>query len=298
MRGGIGGGSAFCRRRLAVIGVGWVGEGTGCNSELTECTHRLHILQSMIEARGVMRETYLQASCRTAVRQPLYAQVREHLLARIRSGEWGAGETLPNEHVLSNDFDVSIGTVRRAVADLEANGVVVRKQGRGTFVAGRGSGALQERFCSVRGSEGQRLVIAHELLSLRRRGAGGREAEVLVEAEKGVVEIAQKVLAAGIVVGLEISAVPACLVPRIETQMLFGQDIYTVLADYGLLVTRVADTVGVEPAGVDAARELGCLPGSRLLVVTRRAFALDGRAVEVRVGHYLPEHIRYAAPSV
>ncbi len=244
-----------------------------------------------------MRETYLPASGRVAVRQPLYAQVREHLLARIRGGEWGAGETLPNEHILSTDFDVSIGTIRRAVAELEANGVLVRKQGRGTFVAGRGSAALQERFCSVRGSEGQRLVIAHELLRLRRRGASAEEAELLVDAEKGVVEIAQKVIAAGILVGLETSAVPACLVPRVETQMLFGQDIYPVLADYGLLVTRVSDTVGVEPMSAEVAVELGSQHGTSLLAVRRRAFAMDGRAVELRVGQYLPEHVRYAAPA-
>ncbi len=244
-----------------------------------------------------MSSTFLPSSSRLAVRQPLYAQVREHLLARIRGGEWAAGETLPNEYVLSTNFDVSIGTVRRAVAELEANGVLVRKQGRGTFVAGRGSAALQERFCSVRGHAGQRLVTSHELLSLRRRGASAEEAVILAEVEKGVVEIVQRVLAGGILVGLELSSVPACLVPKLETQMLFGQDLYPVLADYGLLVTRVVDSVGVEPASEATAKELDCSYGTRLLVVTRRAHAMDGRAVERRVGHYLPEHVRYAAPA-
>ena len=85
---------------------------------------------------------------RVATPKPLYAQVRDLLMARIRSGEWAAGESLPNEHVLSSDFDVSIGTVRRAVAELEANGVLLRKQGRGTYVSGNGISALEAKFCA------------------------------------------------------------------------------------------------------------------------------------------------------
>lgn len=98
----------------------------------------------------------LLAAQRPASRKPLYAQVREQLLARIRGGEWGVGENLPNEYVLSSEFEVSIGTVRRAVTDLEANGVVVREQGRGTYVAGRGPAALQEKFAALRGLDGER----------------------------------------------------------------------------------------------------------------------------------------------
>jgi GntR family transcriptional regulator len=229
-----------------------------------------------------------------AARLPLYAQVRQQLLARIRSGEWAAGENLPNEYILSLDFDVSIGTVRRAVADLEANGIVVRQQGRGTFVAGRGAGALSEKFAGVRGVNGERLEITLELVGITPRSASEAEAVQLPAARgRGVIEIAQRVDCAGRSLGVEVSVLPAALFPRIETQMRFGQPLYGVLADYGLIVTRVADSIGVERATQAEAQILACDVGSPLLAVARLASAIDGQAVELRSARYLPERVRW-----
>lgn len=243
-----------------------------------------------------MRTTSLPATMmRQPLRQPLYAQVREQLLARIRDGEWGAGESLPNEHALASDFHVSVGTIRRAVADLQANGVLSRQQGRGTYVAGRGASAVMQRFCGVRGSDGRTLELNYELLSLRRRTADEMELQLLASAGSGVIEIVQRVAAAGRTIGLEVSALPSSLFPRLETQIRFGQPLYPVLADYGLLVARVDDAIGIESADAGVAAQIGRAEGHPMLAVTRVAFALDGQAIERRSARYLPEHVRYAA---
>ena len=71
-----------------------------------------------------------------AFARPLYSQVREILLSRIDRGDWSEGELLPNEFQLATEFGVSVGTIRRAVGGLEEAGIVVRKQGRGTFLPG------------------------------------------------------------------------------------------------------------------------------------------------------------------
>lgn len=235
------------------------------------------------------------AVVRPASPKPLYAQVRDLLLVRIRSGEWGPGETLPNEYTLSTDFDVSIGTVRRAVAELEENGLLVRKQGRGTFVAGRGTTALQERFCGLRDLAGGRITTTFELLGLTRRPASGSEADVLPSARgKDVIEIDQRVEAHGAAIGVERSIVPAPLFPRLETQLRFGQHLYPVLADYGLIVTRVEETIGIDAAGEETAALIGCTRGSALLIVSRVAIAIDDQPIEWRTGRYCPMHVRYA----
>ena len=227
--------------------------------------------------------------------KPLYAQVRDLLLARVRAGEWSAGESLPNEHVLSSEFDVSIGTVRRAVSELETNGVLVRMQGRGTFVSGKGAAILEERFCALRSLDGRRIAADFDLVALARRPAGGVEVGVLTDgAAPEVVEIAQRLSCGPDAIGFETSVLPAGRLPRIETQMRFGQHLYPVLADYGLLVTRVEDTVGVEPAEAGVAAQLGCEPGTPVLAVTRRAFSIDDQVVELRRGFYVPERVRYA----
>jgi GntR family transcriptional regulator len=66
---------------------------------------------------------------------PLYAQVKEVLVRQIRSGQYQPQEPLPAERLLMEQFGVSRITVRRALSDLEAAGVVSRKVGRGTYVA-------------------------------------------------------------------------------------------------------------------------------------------------------------------
>src|SRR6218665_1107113 len=68
-------------------------------------------------------------------RQPLYGQVRSRVIAGIEQGEWGAGEALPSEMELADRLGVSSGTVRKGLDSLVAEGVLVRRQGLGTFVA-------------------------------------------------------------------------------------------------------------------------------------------------------------------
>lgn len=67
-------------------------------------------------------------------RMPLYAQLASVLRQRLKSGEWAAGEKLPTLEVLEAEYSVARVTARQAVALLEEEGLVRRKQGRGTFV--------------------------------------------------------------------------------------------------------------------------------------------------------------------
>src|SRR5262249_5221027 len=67
--------------------------------------------------------------------RPLYAQVKELLIARLVRGEWRPGGVLPSEFSLAATFGVSQGTVRKALDEMAAQNLVVRRQGRGTFVA-------------------------------------------------------------------------------------------------------------------------------------------------------------------
>ena len=67
-------------------------------------------------------------------RSPLYMQVRQILLSRIQSGDWRPGQQIPTEPVLASQFDVSIGTIRKAIDSLVNDGLILRKEGIGTFV--------------------------------------------------------------------------------------------------------------------------------------------------------------------
>lgn len=224
---------------------------------------------------------------RLAVAKPLYSQVRDVLLKRIGEGEWGAGEALPNEFRLASDFGVSIGTIRRAIEGLEETGVLKRLQGRGTFVAGPGSMALDDKFCRLRLSGRPATGLGYELDSVSGREADTSEAHALGHAQPvAVTEIRQRLTIDGQPVGHEVSLVTVLRFPRIETQLPYGQMLYRVLADYGALVTRSVEKITAVTADDDLAGKLGVGAGQPLLEVRRIALTIDKEPVELRCSHY------------
>jgi DNA-binding GntR family transcriptional regulator len=78
--------------------------------------------------------------------QPLYGQIKTLILGRMQLGEWKPGDMIPSEIELAARFGVSQGTVRKAVDALAGENHVVRRQGKGTFVATHTEQAAQYRF--------------------------------------------------------------------------------------------------------------------------------------------------------
>lgn len=71
---------------------------------------------------------------------PLYKEVKLRLTRGLAAGEWKPGEAIPSEARLAERFNVSIGTIRKAIDELVAERILVRQQGRGTFVASHTEG--------------------------------------------------------------------------------------------------------------------------------------------------------------
>jgi GntR family transcriptional regulator len=67
--------------------------------------------------------------------RPMYLQIMEQIRQRIAVGDWPAGQELPSIRALAADLRVSVITVKRAYLDLESEGVIVTRQGKGSFVA-------------------------------------------------------------------------------------------------------------------------------------------------------------------
>ena len=77
---------------------------------------------------------------------PLYVQIKRLLTQGLQAGEWKPGEAIPSEMELARRYGVSQGTVRKAIDELAAENLVVRRQGRGTFVATHHEARTQFRF--------------------------------------------------------------------------------------------------------------------------------------------------------
>ncbi len=80
---------------------------------------------------------------------PLYQQIKALILQSLQAGEWKPGESIPSEMDLAARFRVSQGTVRKAIDELAAENLVVRRQGKGTFVATHAEQHVQYRFLKL-----------------------------------------------------------------------------------------------------------------------------------------------------
>ena len=78
--------------------------------------------------------------------EPLYEEVKKKITQSLIQGEWVPGEAIPSEIELANIYDVSQGTVRKAIDDLSAESILVRRQGKGTYVATHNEETIQLRF--------------------------------------------------------------------------------------------------------------------------------------------------------
>lgn len=73
--------------------------------------------------------------------RPMYLQIVEQIRARIAAGDWPAGTELPSIRALAATIKVSVITIKRAYLELESEGVIVTRHGKGSFVAGSGRGS-------------------------------------------------------------------------------------------------------------------------------------------------------------
>ncbi len=112
--------------------------------------------------------------------RPLYLQIKALLERSLEAGEWRPGEAIPSEIELARRFDVSQGTVRKAIDALAADNLVVRRQGKGTFVATHTEEKTSLfRFLRIRHNDGHDEYPASRLLDVRRAKASAEAARLL-----------------------------------------------------------------------------------------------------------------------
>src|SRR5690606_23364482 len=103
-------------------------------------------LQPMSDQPIVERNADAERGVGSAAFSPLYQQIKSLLLQGLDRGEWKPGEAIPSEHELAARFQVSQGTVRKAIDELAAENLLLRRQGKGTFVATHHEAKVRFRF--------------------------------------------------------------------------------------------------------------------------------------------------------
>jgi GntR family transcriptional regulator len=218
---------------------------------------------------------------------PLYRRVQIALTRKLAAGEWKPGGAIPSETRLAREFGVSIGTIRKAVDELVAGNILVRQQGRGTFVAMHTEDRTLFYFFHIARKDGIKELPVHELLSFRKDKAEAEEALGLgVGRGTPTLRIHNVLKLGGRPVIFDDIVVPAALFHGLDENTYRSRDstIYALYqARYRINVIRISErlSAAIPPAAVGAA--LGMPARTPALVIKRVAYTYNDTPVEYRV---------------
>ncbi|WP_026439887.1 GntR family transcriptional regulator [Acidocella facilis] len=231
--------------------------------------------------------------------QPLYAQVYALMTERIGSGQWQPGALLPNEFQLAAEFKVSQGTVRKALMALEANKLIVRRQGHGTYVARHTAQQALFQFFRIVDLDGTRLTPASRAFAQKSAKATRAQTQALGLKPGAALHSITRVRSfeedAAI---FETIMVPAALMPGLSVilNQEMPEEMYVIYQQhFGITITRADETLAAVAADAQDAAHLQVPEGTPLLEITRIASDLNGKKVELRVSRCKTSAYRYAA---
>jgi GntR family transcriptional regulator len=228
--------------------------------------------------------------------RPLYLQLRDALIERITTGHWQPGAVLPNETDLAHEFGVSPGTMRKALDVLEAEHLITRRQGRGTFVNDPTSEKLAVRFSNIRDASGQRIAGLSETGETARGVATDVEQQRLqLQPKEEVYRVRRYRYHEERVYMVEDASLPCSLFGDLPETIELSGRIVVFAHHHSLLLGKAEERVVISTPGRGIAERLGLPARAPLMTLDRVVFALDGRPVEWRVGycHLVDEY--YAA---
>jgi GntR family transcriptional regulator len=231
----------------------------------------------------MLGDRMMMASTRFSTK-PLYLQLRDALADRIASGEWRPGSAIPNESDLAREFEVSAGTMRKALDLMEGEHLLTRRQGRGTFVNDQSSHELAARFSNIRCPDGRRICGDTKSVQITSGAANETERKRLhLSAQDSVFRIQRVRHDAGEVFQIEEASLPAALFPGLDEKKDSAHRIVVLAQDYGILPGKAEERIALGEASAKVAEALGIAAGSPVIVLDRLVLALDGRPIEWRV---------------
>ena len=223
---------------------------------------------------------------------PLYRQIKSLILQGLKSGEWRPGEVIPSETELAARFNVSQGTVRKAIDEMAAENLLVRRQGKGTYVASHNDDDqhAQFRFLRLVPDSGKLETLQSVPLECWRAKAGQEAARVLgIEPGAPIAVIRRLLKFGGKPVIVEEIYLPGetCAGLTLEVLQEYQGSFYGLLeARYGVRMVRAEEKLRAVAADRVSAGLLNVVEGAPLLSVERVAYTYGDRPLEWRRGLY------------
>ena len=227
---------------------------------------------------------------------PLYQQIKGLLLQSLQSGEWKSGAAIPSELELAARYRVSQGTVRKAIDELAVENLLVRRQGKGTFVATHSEQQVQYRFLKLvpdsgdLASEGpaQRTIIDCKRLRASAEVARG----LAIRSGDAVLQVRRVLAFGGVPTILEDLWLPAGPFKGLTAERLRGYDgpMYALFeAEFGVRMVRAEEKIRAVLPDPQQCDLLAVTAGTPLLSVERLAYTYKDTPMELRQGLYLTD---------
>ncbi|MEM5317749.1 GntR family transcriptional regulator [Paraburkholderia sp. JHI869] len=219
--------------------------------------------------------------------QPLYEIVRAGILEQLRTGKWAAGEKIPTEPQLAEAFGVGIGTIRRAVEELVAERLLIRRAGRGTIVAKFADEHAFDQYFNFVDRDGNPVHVTAQLLHFGKERATPALAAVLnLERGARLASVQNLRLRDSVPVMLDHLWMPLDVFPSLSAETFAARrgSIYGFYQEnFGISVVRVVEDLGGAIADESIALALHVPVGTPVLRIERTAYTFKDKPVEYRV---------------
>ncbi|MGH8750984.1 MAG: GntR family transcriptional regulator [Burkholderiales bacterium] len=218
--------------------------------------------------------------------RPLYQQIKILITQSLISGEWRPGEAIPSEIDLAARYNVSQGTVRKAISELSDENLLIRHQGKGTFVASHTEQRRLFHFVRVFSDQGGAIYPGGELMECKRGKADSATAKLLEINHGASLHIIRRLLKEGTQpVLLEEIRLPAALFKGLDEEVINQHQckVYSMFESaFGIRIIQVVEQLKAVAANREAAAHLNVDEGAPLLCIERVAYTYGDKPVEWR----------------
>lgn len=228
---------------------------------------------------------------------PLYQQIKALITHSLQSGEWKPGELIPSEVELAGRFKVSQGTVRKAIDELSAENLVVRRQGKGTFVATHHEARAHFRFLRLMPDQGEVRTPDNKILEVKRLRTPADVARLLdIKSGDSVIFIKRVQSFDGLPTILEELWLPGQIFKGLTAERLieYKGPMYGLFeTEFNTHMIRAQERLRAVSADQESAELLAVAVNSPLLSVERVSCTYGDKPVEVRRGLYVTDRHHY-----
>ncbi len=218
--------------------------------------------------------------------QPLYRQIKTLITQSLVSGEWRPGDLIPSEIELASRFSVSQGTVRKAIGELADQNLLVRQQGKGTFVASHSEERNQFPYLRITPDRGALDDLAATLLDCRKLkldAASGKKLGLAAGSGAFLIIRVMSISARKAIfeeIRLPATRFKGLSAETIERHHCMMYSMYE--TEFDVRILHVEEQIKAIAAERTVAVQLGVPEGTPLLVIERVAYTYADKAVELR----------------